>query len=66
VEEVLECGEETYYPALHVGSERSAVVCISKPILISPKLSLKINALFEVWDCCYKTLVVLFEIKFIH
>ncbi|XP_047069182.1 uncharacterized protein LOC124677230 [Lolium rigidum] len=25
VEEVLECGEETYYPALHVGSERSAV-----------------------------------------
>ncbi|KAM0823559.1 hypothetical protein ACQ4PT_070795 [Festuca glaucescens] len=25
VEEILECGEETYYPALHVGSERSAV-----------------------------------------
>lgn len=25
VEEMLECGEETYYPALHVGSERYAV-----------------------------------------
>ncbi|VAI00601.1 unnamed protein product [Triticum turgidum subsp. durum] len=26
VEEVLDCGEETYYPALHVGSERSCAV----------------------------------------
>uniref|UniRef100_A0A0E0A9Y9 CCHC-type domain-containing protein n=1 Tax=Oryza glumipatula TaxID=40148 RepID=A0A0E0A9Y9_9ORYZ len=25
-EEVLECGEETYYPALHVGSEKSCAV----------------------------------------
>ncbi|CAM0946940.1 unnamed protein product [Alopecurus aequalis] len=25
VEEILECGEETYYPALHVGSERYSV-----------------------------------------
>jgi len=30
VEEILESGEETYYPALHVGSEKScAVVCMS-------------------------------------
>uniref|UniRef100_A0A453GYS5 CCHC-type domain-containing protein n=1 Tax=Aegilops tauschii subsp. strangulata TaxID=200361 RepID=A0A453GYS5_AEGTS len=26
VEQVLDCGEETYYPALHVGSERSCAV----------------------------------------
>jgi zinc finger CCHC domain-containing protein 8 len=30
VEVTLESGEETYYPALHVGSEKScAVVCMS-------------------------------------
>lgn len=30
MEEILESGEETYYPALHVGSENAcAVVCIS-------------------------------------
>lgn len=62
VEEVLDCGEETYYPALHVGSERScAVVCIISPLLsfLSSvwRLNLQLEygiAVTKLWLACFR------------
>lgn len=62
-----ECGEELIMQHYRLVHRDLLCGMYQYTVFIPLKLSPKIKALTgKVWDCCYKTFVIPFEIKFIH